>query len=90
MYKGMVNGGRKMKVNNEVYGIYCDNTSSLVINYRTYQGNTKKALFSTKRKAEDSIKYLEYSNMSYKYFVCKIDTIIFKEDSQDEWVVEIN
>ena len=69
-----------MLVNNIVYGIYCDTTSSLVIDYRTYQGNTKKALFSTKRRAEDSIKYLEYDNKGYKYFACKIDTITFPKE----------
>ena len=69
-----------MKINNEAYGIYCDDTSSLIINYNTYQGNVKKALFSTKRKAEDSIKYLLYFKPNGKYHVCKLDTFIFVEE----------
>ena len=69
-----------MRFNNMVYGIYCDTTASLVIDYKTYQGNTKKALFSTQKKATESIKYLQYANKDYKYFVCKIDTVTFPKE----------
>lgn len=66
----MFDGKSEAKLCKEVWVIRHKETDEVVFEYRTYQGNRKKAFFNSLRYAEEALK--KYIKNPENYYVCAV------------------
>lgn len=66
----MLDGKSEAKLSNEIWLIAQKDTGLIVFEYRTYQGNKKKALFNSFKYADEVLKkYIRYPELYYIFKV---------------------